>query len=238
MRVFRPVSADGELPPRYGEGWMAFFHECIGPRMADATTILDVGSGRRPALAPAVRPPGCHYVGLDVSLEELELAPVGSYDELFCDDLTVERPELVGRFDLIVTWTVLEHVADPGLALARLRSYLSERGRLVALLSGRYSSFALANRLVPDRLGRQIAAYVTQREPETVFPAYYRNCSYDGLTSILSAWSRVEIHPQYRGEIYFRFSRTAHRMYLAYESWTAATQRRNLATHYFVVAEP
>jgi len=177
-------------------------------------------------------------VGLDISLDELLLAPPGSYDEVVCGDLTVARPELRGKFDLIVSLNVLEHVANPALATDHLRSYLAPTGRMVALLSGRYSLFGLANRFIPSQLAQSLAAYVTRREPDTVFPAYYRDCYYDGLTRALSAWTRAEIHPQYRGEYYFRFSPAVHRAYLAYESWALQTRRRNLATHYFVVAHP
>ncbi len=227
-----------ELPSRYAEDWEGSFLGYLGPWLGDARSILDAGSGRRPALAPGRRPPGTRYVGLDTSSAELRLAPEASYDEIVCDDLTVARPELDGRFDLIVSWQVLEHLAEPGLALARLRSYLKPRGRLVILLSGRYSCFALANRFIPDRLGHCVAARLTGREPDMVFPAYYRDCYFDGLARLLADWGMVEIHPHFRGEVYFRFSGAAHRIYLAYESWAQRTNRRNLATHYFVVAQP
>jgi hypothetical protein len=171
-------------------------------------------------------------------VDELRLAPVGSYDSVVCDDLSVPRAELVGTFDLIVSWQVLEHVRHLGTALNTLRSYLSATGRLVALLSGRYSSFGLANRFLPDRVGQQVAAYVTRREPETVFRAYYDECYFDGLVRLFADWTRAEVHPRYHGEVYFRFSRYAHRAYLSYESWAYRAERRNLATHYFVVAEP
>lgn len=226
-----------ELPSRYAEDWAESFFDFAGSRLENAANILDVGSGRRPAVPPSLRPPGCRYVGLDISIDELQLAPADSYDEIVCDDLVVPRSDLAGRFDLIVSWQVLEHVADPAAVLRQLRGYLTENGRLVALLSGRYSCFGLANRFVPDRLGQRIAAHVTAREPETVFPAPYRDCYYDGLARILSDWRRVKIHPRYRGEIYFRFCPIAHRRYLAYESWAQRKNRRNLATHYFVVAE-
>jgi hypothetical protein len=47
----------------------------------------------------------------------------------------------------------------------------------------------------------------------------------------------VEIVPFYRGAPYFRFSRPLQRAYLAYESAIERHDRRNLATHYLVVAK-
>jgi SAM-dependent methyltransferase len=238
MTCRRQPRNSAQLPPRYAEDWRGNFYGCIGSRLSVAHTILDIGSGRSPAIPLRLRPDGCCYVGLDVSLAELQLAPPGSYDETVCADLTTPQPELTGRFDLVVSMNLFEHLAEPDVALAHVRSYLTDGGRMVALLSGRYACFALANRLLPARMARRVAAYVTSREPETVFRAYYRDCYYGGLRRVLHDWSRCEIYPKYRGEVYFRFSRAGHRAYLAYESWAHRTSRRNLATHYFVVAEP
>jgi SAM-dependent methyltransferase len=149
----------------------------------------------------------------------------------------VLNEDLMGRFDLIVSLNVFEHLPDPTIAVTHLRSYLTARGRLVSLLSGRYSCFGVANRLLPARVGSALAAYVTDRQRDTVFPAYYRECYYDGLVRLFSAWRRTEIYPQFRGEIYFRSLRSARATYLAYEGLMYHTMRRNLATHYFVVAD-
>jgi len=53
---------------------------------------------------------------------------------------------------------------------------------------------------------------------------------------MLSPFSAVEIVPFYRGAPYFGFWRPLQRAYLAYESAIERRERRNLATHYLVIA--
>ena len=84
------ADAKVELPARYHTRWQDPFEDSIRARMRDAMTVLDVGSGRNPAVAPAERPPNTTYVGLDLSCEELQIAAPGSYDELVVADV---RPE-------------------------------------------------------------------------------------------------------------------------------------------------
>ena len=226
---------DFAWPPRYAEPWRREFDRLAEATMRPGCTILDVGSGRAPTFAPAARPEGSMYVGLDVSGEELAKAPAGSYDEAWEADITTLRPELCDRFDLVVSWQVLEHVKPLPSAFANIRRYLVPGGRCVAQLSGRYSVFALLNRMVANEVGGAIAARVMRRDRDTVFPAHYDACYEAALARMLAGWSAVEIHPRYKGAAYFNFSRTLQRLYLHYEDWTQQG-RPNLATHYIVDA--
>jgi SAM-dependent methyltransferase len=223
-------------PERYREPWLAPFDALLDPDLVSGVTILDVGSGRRPAIGVDDRPPGCRYVGLDVSREELEAAPPGAYEELVVGDVTRRLPELEGRFDLIVSWQALEHVKPLAPAFENMRLYLRPGGHLVAQLSGRFAVFALVGRVVPHRAGTWLLQRLLGREPETVFPAWYDGCYYPALAQMLEPWSASEIVPRYKGGDYMRFSRVLHRLYLAYENWAERGGHRNLATHYLISA--
>jgi SAM-dependent methyltransferase len=222
------------LPDRYQEGWREPFEARIASAVHAEVAILDVGSGRRPALPPDQRPPACQYVGLDISAAELERAPAGSYDEVWVSDVSHRLPELTERFDLIVSWQVLEHVKPLDAAMENLRTYLRPNGRLVAQFSGTFSVFGLINRVVPQRLGCWAMQRLLGRPPETVFPAYYHRCWYVALTRMLASWQSFEIVLRYRGAGYFGFSRPLQRIYLAYEDLAVRQGRRNLATHYVI----
>lgn len=231
----REEVAAGRLPTRYAERWVAPFYERVEPALSSGVAILDVGSGRTPTIPPKQRPADCHYVGLDVSAAELEAAPEGSYDETVVGDLTQRDARLGERFDLIVSWQVLEHVASLEDGLANLHSYLRPGGRLVAQLSGSFAVFALASRIVPHRLSVWMMDRLLGIEPETRFETRFDRCYHRALTGLLAAWSSHEIVPRYNAGGYFRFSRPLLRSYLAYENWLARTNRRNLATHYIIV---
>jgi len=221
---------------REQEPWLLVWEERVGREMRPGIRILDVGSGRRPAIPPGQRPPNCSYVGLDLSIEELEAAPSGSYHEMVAADIVTFQPELVERFDLIVSWQVLEHVSPLQEAVENIRRYLVPGGVFLAQLSGRYSLFALINQMLPHRLGVWAMKTFLGRDPTTVFPAHYDQCWYGALVRITASWDQVEVLPRYRGSGYFRFFGPLERAYLLYEDRTIKRGHRNLATHYLISA--
>jgi hypothetical protein len=65
----------GQLPDRYRGEFAEEFQALARAALAPGLRILDAGSGRQPIIPIDQRPPGCHYVGLDLSLSELTRAP-------------------------------------------------------------------------------------------------------------------------------------------------------------------
>src|SRR4051794_14834815 len=207
------------MPARYEERWLDPFEALLAPDLVPGVAILDVGSGRRPTVAAADRPAGCAYVGLDVSSEELEAAPIDAYDETVVGDVTRRTPELDSRFDLVVSWQALEHVKPLPAALENLRLCLRPGGHLVLQVSGRYAIFSLVGRVVPHRAGTWMMQWLLGREPGTVFPAWYDGCYCGALEQMFGEWSVAEIIPRYKGAEYLSFSRALQRLYLGYETW-------------------
>jgi SAM-dependent methyltransferase len=224
----RDAAAGAQLPERYSHGWIDLFESHIEPRLKPKVRILDVGSGRRPAFMPDQRPNGCEYVGLDLSLSELQRAPAGSYDEIIAADISQPIESLRDRFDLIVSWQVFEHVAPLDVAVANVWSYLLPDGQMVAMLSGLFSLFGVVNKVTPTHFGPWILRHMTGRDPETVFPAYYDRCYYSALVKLFGNWSAVDVLPQYQGASYFRWSRHAQGAYFIYENWAERSGHHNL----------
>jgi SAM-dependent methyltransferase len=189
-----------------------------------------------PAIPPDRRPPGCHYVGLDLSRTELEIAEAGAYDETIVADVCDYQPSLEGTFDLIVSWQVLEHVSDLRLALENARRYLRPGGVLVAQFSGRYALFALANRMLPHCLTRLALKLLLSRDPDTVFPAYYDGCYYDAILGMTRAWSRVRVISRFLGAQYLAFIPPVVSIYLRFEESIIRGRHRNLASYYLLIS--
>jgi SAM-dependent methyltransferase len=226
----------GRLPPRYDDFWRGPFVAELDGVLRPGIQILDIGSGADPTLAPEERPPGSHYVGLDISLEELNRAPAGSYDETHVSDVRKRVPELSERFDVIVSFQVLEHVKPLDVAIANVRSYLRPGGLMVHRLSGGRSVFSLLNRAVPERAALWLEVRLRDREPDSVFPATYDRCTYTGLERMLEGFSSHRIVPQYTGALYFEFLRPLQALYLAFEEWTWRRGKRDLASYYVLSA--
>ncbi len=233
----RNAALSGPPPSvRYGEQWGAEFWRFVNDALRPGVNVLDVGAGRRPTIAPEDRPADSYYVGLDLSAEELDISPAGSYDETVAVDIQQPVPGLVDRFDLIVAWQALEHVGDLAGALDNLHRYARAGGWFVACLSGRNAAFAIANRAMPDRVGRGLVARLMRRPVDTVFPAHYDRCDDRGLRETLAGWDTAHVIPLWRGADYFdRFPRLR-ALYVRYEDWAFANRRANLATHYVVAA--
>lgn len=228
-----------ELPARYATRWRDPFEAAIAQRRDTATAILDIGSGRHPTLGPGERPAGVRYVGFDLSADELAAAGPGAYSEHVVADVALRQPALDGAFDLAVSWQVLEHTRDLRGAVENVRAYLRPGGSFVALFSGAWSAFGVANRLLPNRIGTPLVEAVMRRKElnRPVFPAYYDRCYASALRRVFAHWASADIRPLYRGATYFGFSRRLTRAYLAYEDLIYRRQTANLATHYLIVAE-
>jgi SAM-dependent methyltransferase len=231
-----PLVREGVLPERYGVPMQAELFRRAQPLLVPDVAILDVGAGRYPTIAPADRPRGCRYVGLDIESAEIAAAAPGAYDEGVVADVT-EPLDRDGEFDVIVSWQVLEHVSPLTSALENLRAALRPGGTMLAQLTGSNAGFALLGRLMPHAVRVRIATRLLGHQAEEKFPTRYDRSSHRSLERMLGGWSEVEIVPFYRGAPYFRFSRPVQRAYLAYESAIERHQRRNLATHYLVIAK-
>lgn len=226
----------GDLPERYLEEWRAPFDARVAARLAPGMHVLDVGSGWKPSVPLSARPADCLYVGFDVSRHELERAPAGSYDEIVVGDARRPRAELSGRFDLVLSCQVLEHVRPLDEVVASLRSYLRPGGRFVAFLSGTFSVYALVNRVLPQRVGTWAMQRLLNRPADTMFRAYYDRCWASALERVFADWSEVEVVPRWHGAGYFAFSSGLTALYVGYEEWARRSGLVNLAPYYLVEA--
>lgn len=224
-----------DLPARYREHWLAPFNRLVGQTVREGATILDVGAGRSPVLPPDRRPHGCTYVGLDISETELAAAPSGAYDEVFVGDIIEHLSSLDARFDIVLSWQVLEHVKPLPVALENIRMYLKPDGRFIGQFSGKFSAFGVLNQLIPHRAASWVLHRLIGRDSATVFPAPYHRCWRSAIELDTKSWRSFEIVPRYTGAKYFKFMKPLRNVYLVYEEWALRNNHDNLATHYLVI---
>ena len=231
-------SLHDRLPPRYAtDTWHIPFEWRLQQTLRPGMRILDVGAGALPMLPVELRPPDTEYVGLDIDAAELRKAPPGSYHEAVEGDITKLAPELVGRFDLVLSWLTMEHVKPVPRALANLRAYQRDGGRFLGYLAGAWGAHAVLNRFVPHRAAQVAMARLLGRRPDTVFRAHYDHCTHTALDAIAREhWRRFTVQPGFTGGWYFRFSPALRAPYLAYEEWAYTGGHRDLAPYYILDA--
>ncbi len=217
--------------------WPQLFRDSYAPALVPGAEVLDVGSGRRPTIGPADRPDGVRYVGLDVSSAELEAAPGGSYDETHVASVERFVPELAGRFDLIVSWQVLEHVRDMAATLEAIRRYLKPGGLMVLEFTGKWSIPGVLGRILPRRLGLWGLVHIVGRKQEGIFPAYFDRCSARELRGLLADAREVRIVPRFGGGArYTRWLPPLHWLWLRFEDLLVRGRHDDLASYYLVLA--
>jgi SAM-dependent methyltransferase len=239
VRTTVAQALQGHLPERYDAGfdvlWRAAFDREVEGVLRPGMTVLDAGSGASPAVALDRRPAGTHYVGLDISAAELQRAGA-VYDETVVGDVSRPQPELDGRFDLVVSLFLLEHVPDVGAALETMRAALKPGGTLVCQLAGGKCLPALLNRSIPHDLKVKLVHRLNHRSTESVFPARYDRCTHSDLTALLAPWSEATVRPLFNGGIYFGFSKVAMAAYLWLEELLLRAGRVDAANWYLVSA--
>jgi len=144
-------------------------------RPPGTTAALEIGPGAEPLFTPP--PWGWRYVVNDISPDAL--ARLGPGYEPFHADICGDVSAHAGRFDLIFSCHVAEHL-DDGLAFYRNQFLLLKPGgRFVRLHPVLFAPPFAANLLLPDRLGRWTVQTLLphRRAQRSVWPARYRWCT-------------------------------------------------------------
>jgi SAM-dependent methyltransferase len=160
-----------------GVAFLPFLERLIDS--AQVHSICEVGGGREPALSPdEVARRGIDYTVLDISAEELAMAPPG-YRTVVAD-ITAPGLADVGGFDLVFSKMLAEHVRDPRQFHTNVFSLLRPGGLAFHYFPTLYSPPFVVNRLLPERWAEAVLRVVRPHRyldgRGDKFPALYRWC--------------------------------------------------------------
>jgi len=203
--------------------------------------ICDIGGGRTPLLWPGeVRELGVEYTLLDVSQDELDLAPAGHHT--LCMDITAPLdPANRERFDLIFSKFVAEHVADGHAMHRNILAMLQPGGHAFHLFPTLYHPAFIVNRLLPmhltDRL-RNAATGVSYPK----FPVTYSMCFGPSPARIgvfrAMGYDVIE-YTGFYGTPYLRRVPVLGRADAAINAWLARRRVRSLTSYaYLILRKP
>lgn len=153
-------------------GFRLLLKELIADR--NCKSILDVGGGAQPQLSMAdLGTSGdIHYTVMDISEEELALAPE-SYKKIVMD-ISGKMVEPTGQYDLVFSRFVAEHVKDARQLHSNVLALLRPGGFAVHFFPTLYALPFAVNLILPEWLSVRFLS--RDRQKRGKFPAHYRWC--------------------------------------------------------------
>lgn len=205
------------------------------------TAICEIGGGRTPLFSvDEVAELGVDYTVLDISDEELALAPPG-YRTICADICDGDMAGEGARFDLMFSSMVAEHVRDGDLMHRNVFAMLKPGGIAFHYMPTLYYPVFAANRLMPQRVSTWALKTFADR-PSPKFPARYSRClgpteaMHDYLAGV--GFEVVEYRPFY-GSVYFESIPGVRQVERSVARWAA--RRRNpwlTSFAYLIVRKP
>jgi len=190
------------VPQSAKDGPVDFRDNVLPSLLAPGLRVLDVGGGKYPAISPQTkRELDLQVDGLDISEEELAQAPAGAYDSVIVGD--IGRVHITGKYDLVFSRTLLEHVANTPAAIANLAGALLPNGVMAHVVPCRNAPFAILNRALGNRLGRSVLfAVFPEKKRNSGFRAYYRDCTPTRLSRLCreNGLHVVQVIPYYNSD--------------------------------------
>ena len=139
--------------------------------------ILELGGGRDPSFRLSDLPTNVSsYTVNDIDAAELALA--GPEYRKACFDVTGNVDAFAGKYDVIFSRTLAEHVRDGKRMHRNVLKLLKPGGVALHMAPTLYAPPFVINRIIPEQLSRSIlyAFFPHRRNDRPKFPAYYSWC--------------------------------------------------------------
>lgn len=201
--------------------------------------VCDIGGGRSPLFSPAeARDLGLEYIVLDVSSEELSLAPP-DYQTILGDICRIDE-RTISDVDFAFSHMVAEHVSDGAAMHRQIFRILRPGGMALHLFPTLFSPVFVANRLLPDRVADAVCARLYPEKKR--FSARYSKCfgPTPGMRRLLGdiGYEVVEHRPFY-GTGYFARWPLLSRIEQTVGAWSAARRNPYLTSYaWLLVRKP
>ena len=204
--------------------------------------LLEIGGGRGPLLTPEeATAAGIALTVNDIDAHELSLAPA-AFNKAQFDVAGDIDPAWHGRFDLIISRMVFEHVRDAPRAWANVCSLLAPGGVAMAFTPTLYAPPFVMNRLLPEDLtARVLRFFFPNRHKGSYpkFPARYEMCFSDPakVAPILKrcGFSDVLLAP-FWGHGYFRYFLGLRELETGLQWLAERSDWRMLSTYAYTIA--
>ncbi|MCB1700474.1 MAG: methyltransferase domain-containing protein [Halioglobus sp.] len=185
----------------------------------DSGLMLDVGAGLSTVANKSLGLNGAiGIIGMDIAEDALHTNT--DLDYQLVADACKTWPLADASLDMIVSRSVIEHLADTGTFARECRRVLKPGGFGVHLMPGRNAPFAILNRLLPGSISRRLLDWIFPEKKELLgFPAYYQNCTFPEIVRLFGdAGLTVErVYCRYYQSTYYAAFFPAYLAFVAYD---------------------
>jgi len=206
--------------------------------LPDGATFVDLGGGRSCVYADAVpRDRGVRLVAVDVSQAELDANQ--DADEKVLADVAAGLPFADGEIDLLVSRVVLEHVDGVPEAVRHMARVIPPGGRTIHFMPGRWASFAVAARILPFGLLKNLLHVAVPSSVGVVeFDVHYDHTEPVALERVFreAGFRDVRISWTAAQADYFKAFLPAYLLVAGYQALVRALGLRRLAAYVMVDA--
>ena len=198
------------------DGYSDFAKQFAPAWIRPGMKIVDVGGGKRPYFSPSEKNRlSLQVVGLDISADELALAPAGAYDQTLCSDISSVAGDATA--DACICLAVLEHVQDTQAAIQSLSTLLKPGGVALIFVPSRNACFARLNLLLPQEFKVKLLSMVFRDAHGHGFVSYYHRCTPKDFAEMASnAGLAVQDARFYFSSKYFAYFLPAH---IVWRAW-------------------
>ncbi len=153
----RPVDpTDASLANSVDRAWHDFFRAALAD-LPPGSRLLEIGAARSRWLPYFARNFGLRVTGLDYSQEGCDqaraiLARAGQQGDVVCADLFNPPAALLGRFDLVASFGVVEHFQDTAGAIAACARLLAPGGRMITTVPNLTGAIGTLQRLLDPKV--------------------------------------------------------------------------------------
>ena len=153
-----PQPVDPSRADPVDRAWHRFFARAFAGLPA-GSRLLEIGAGRSRWLPYFARQFGFWVTGLDYSQEGCEQARAildraGEAGEVVCADLFAPPADMLGRFDLVVSFGVVEHFADTAGGVAACARLLAPGGHMITTVPNMRGAPGALQRLLDPAIYR------------------------------------------------------------------------------------
>jgi SAM-dependent methyltransferase len=204
--------------------------------------VLDIGGGKDCPFLPFLEAPRGHLI-IALDLSEQELRRNYQVDNKIVADAASDRlPFRDSSVDVVVSRSVVEHIANNGMFFANCARVLRPGGVMVHAFPGRFAPFALINQLLPNWLARRLVGYLHpdwRDEDNYGFLAFYDRCYFSAVQRLLlrNDFTNFKFDLLYYQSVYFNFFVPFYLFVLAYDLIAWKLRIRNLASGIVIMAE-